>query len=107
MSWREYILQHFRQPVRWLTLVADPDSLLLEEGVLATIRENGFDLLSYEDPVAFRYAYESGYRQHWDLGQDTGLVVVLRLSGASLRSLPYDLVQRGRTLFLGSDMNFI
>ena len=34
------------------------------------------DLLRFEDPVAFRYAYESGYRRDWDEGQGEALVVV-------------------------------
>jgi hypothetical protein len=105
-NWRDYVLQHFREPIHRLTLVADPDGLMLEEELLAAIRQNGFDLLPFEDPIAFRYAYESGYRQHWDQGQDTDLtctarrrkwVVILRSPGASLHSLPYDLLQSGRT----------
>ena len=97
-NWRDYILHHFRQPIHRLTLVADPDGLMQEEELLAAIRHNGFDLLSFEDPVAFRYAYESGYRQHWDQEQDTDLVVILHSPSASLRTLPYDLLQSGRTL---------
>lgn len=97
-NWRDYILNHFQEPIHRLTLVADPDGLMLEEELLATIRQNGFDLLPFEDHVAFRFAYESRYRQHWDEGQDTDLVVILRSPGTSLRSLPYDLLQSGRIL---------
>jgi len=97
-NWRDHILRHFREPVHRLTLVADPDGLMQEEELLAAIRQNGFDLLPFEDSVAFRYAYESGYRQHWDEEQDTDLVVILRSPTASLRSLPYDLLQSGRML---------
>lgn len=100
-DWRDYILQHFREPVHRLTLVADPDGLMLEEKLLAAIRQNGFDLLPFEDPIAFRYAYESGYRQHWDEGHDTDLVVIMRSPSASLRSLPHDLLQSGRALEFG------
>jgi len=97
-NWRNYILQHFREPIHRLTLVADPDGLMLEEKLLVAIRRNGFDLLPFEDHIAFRYAYESGYRQHWDEGHDTDLVVILRSPSASLHSLPYDLLQSGRAL---------
>ena len=61
--WRDHILQLFRTPTQRLTLVADPDGLMLEEELLATIRQDGFELLPFEDPIAFRYAYESNYRQ--------------------------------------------
>lgn len=100
-NWRHYILQHFQEPLHRLTLVADHDGLMLEEELLAAIRQNGFDLLPFEDHVAFRYAYEAHYRQHWDEGLNTELVVILRSPGAGLRSLPYDLLQSGRMLTFG------
>lgn len=97
-SWRDQILKDFTPKVERLTLVADPDGLLLEEGILADIRERGFDLIPYEDHVAFRYAYESKYRSRWDRGEDTDLVVVLRSQANDIASLPYDLLQAGRKL---------
>lgn len=98
MSWREKVLQAFTPEIARLTLVADPDGLLLEEGILQGIQERGFELIPFEDPIAFRYAYESKYRSHWDRGEDTELVVVLRSGMQDLNSLPYDLVQAGRKL---------
>ncbi|MEW6273804.1 MAG: BREX-3 system phosphatase PglZ [Bacillota bacterium] len=97
-NWREHILQEFTPGVARLTLVADPDGLLLEEGILEAIRGRGFALLSFEDPVAFRYAYESGFRSRWDRGEETDLVVLLRSGARELDSLPYDLLQAGRKL---------
>ena len=97
-SWRDKILREFTPQVARLTLVADPDGLLLEEGVLQGIREKGFELIPFEDHVAFRYAYESKYRSRWDRGELTDLVVVLRAPTASLDSLPYDLLEAGRQL---------
>lgn len=98
MNWRHYILQHFTEPLHRLTLVADPDGLLLEEELLADIRARGFDLLSIDDLVSFRHTYESAYRQHWDSGQTTNRVLILRSAEASLQKLPYDLLQSGRQL---------
>jgi len=97
-DWRSRILKHFTPQVSRLTLVADPDDLLVEEGILQGIRERGFELIPFEDPVAFRYAYESRFRSHWDNGEDTDLVVVLRSASGDLESLPYDLLQAGRRL---------
>lgn len=97
-SWRDAILQQFTPQVARLTLVADPDGLLLEEGVLKGIEERGFELIPFEDHVAFRYAYESRYRARWDRGEMTELVVVLRAAEPDLASLPYDLLQAGRKL---------
>ena len=77
-NWRDHILKHFQPNISRLTLVADPDGLLTEEGMLSAIRERGFDLIPFDDPIAFRFAYESQYRSAWDQGQKTDLVVVLR-----------------------------
>lgn len=98
MSWRDHILKQFTPKVSRLTLVADPDGLLLEEGILEGIKERGFELIPFDDPIAFRFAYESRFRTHWDRGEETELVVVLRSQASELASLPYDLLQAGRRL---------
>jgi hypothetical protein len=97
-TWREEILKEFTPRVARLTLVADPDGLMVEEGILQGIRERGFELIPFEDHVAFRYAYESTFRSRWDRGEQTDLVVVLRSASSDLNSLPYDLLQAGRKL---------
>ena len=97
-NWRDQILKEFTPNVARLTLVADPDGLLLEEGVLEAIRDRGFELIAFEDHVAFRYAYESKFRSRWDQGDQTDLVVVLRSAASDLGCLPYDLLQAGRQL---------
>ena len=97
-SWRDKILKEFTPNVARLTLVADPDGLLLEEGILEGIRERGFDLIPFEDHIAFRYAYESKFRSRWDRGEHTDLVVVLRSQASDLGGLPFDLLQAGRRL---------
>ena len=97
-SWRDQILKDFTPKVARLTLVADPDGLLLEEGILEGIRERGFELIPFEDHIAFRYAYESKFRSRWDRGEHTDLVVVLHSQASDLSGLPYDLLQAGRRL---------
>jgi hypothetical protein len=97
-TWRDQILREFTPKVARLTLVADPDGLLLEEGILEGIRERGFELIPFEDHIGFRYAYESKFRSRWDKGEETDLVVVLRSPETDLASLPYDLLQAGRKL---------
>ncbi len=97
-SWRDAILNDFVPNVSKLTLVADPDCLLTEEKLAMKLRGRGFDLIEFNDPVEFRYAYESKYRAIWDRGENTDLVVILHLQNAELGSLPYDLIQAGRKL---------
>ena len=97
-SWRDQILREFTPRVARLTIVADPDGLLLEEGILEGIRERGFELIPFDDHIAFRYAYESKFRSRWDLGEQTDLVVVLRSADSDLSALPFDLLQASRRL---------
>ena len=97
-TWRDAILKDFVPRVSRLTLVADPDSLLTEEKLVLELRRRGFELIEFNDPVEFRYAYESKYRMIWDQGEGTDLVVILRLRDAGLECLPYDLLQAGRKL---------
>jgi len=97
-NWRDSILKNFQPKISRLTLVADPDGLLTEEKMLSAIRERGFDLIPFDDPIAFRFAYESQYRSLWDQGRKTDLVVVLRSTEQQLGKLPFDLRIVGRPL---------
>ena len=97
-NWRDHILEHFQPKISRLTLVADPDGLLTEEGMLTAIRGRGFDLIPFDDPIVFRFAYESQYRAFWDEGEQTNLVVVLRSADPQLGRLPFDLLKAGRQL---------
>jgi hypothetical protein len=98
-SWRDPILAHFTPEiaaVARLTIVADPDQLLSEAGIVEGIRLRGFEVISFDDHAAFRYAYEQRFRRVWDEGDTTNLVVVLRAPRAELDWLPFDLLQEAR-----------
>lgn len=98
-GWRGPILQHFSEAsakAGRLTVVSDPDELLTEPGVVERLAARGFELITFGDPVAFRYAYESRFRQHWDRGEATHLVVVIRTDHGDLRHIPHDLLEEAR-----------
>ena len=95
-NWRDAILKEFTPQVARLTVAADPDGLLLEEGILKEIAARGFELMPFDHHVAFRFAYESRYRSRWDSGELTDLVIVLRAGVSHMRALPHDLLQAGR-----------
>ena len=97
-SWRDEILKEFTPRAARLTIVADPDGLLLEQGILKEIEARGFELIPFEDRITFRFAYELHYRSRWDRGELTDLVVVLRAGTSDLHTLPYDLLQADRRL---------
>ena len=97
-DWRNQILEEFTPQVARVTLVADPDGLLLEEALVEAIHARGFELVPFEDPVSFRFAYESRFRNRSEGDGITDLVVVVRNGAHDLATLPYDLVQAGRQL---------
>ena len=97
-GWRDDILREFTPGIDRLTVVADPDGLLLEETVLKALQARGFELVSFEDRIAFRFFYESRYRSHWDRGDLADLVVVVGDEESGLHEVPYDVLQAGRRL---------
>lgn len=98
-TWRDPILAQFTPDIATvarLTVVADPDDLLTEQGVIDGIRQRGFEIVPFEDHVAFRYAYERRFREVWDNGKDTNLVVVLRATRSDVSGLPFDLLDQAK-----------
>lgn len=98
-TWRDPILAQFTPDIATaarLTVVADPDELLTEHGVIDGIRQRGFEIVPFEDHVAFRYAYEWRFREVWDSGRDTNLVVVLRATLSDVSGLPFDLLEQAK-----------
>ena len=104
-SWRDHLLARFPASRGDLILAADPDGLLREEQVLAALTARGYDLLTFDDPIAFRYAYESRYRIHEPgasqaPGASARPALIVRTDRPDLRGLPYDLLAAGRRLTL-------
>lgn len=103
-GWRERVLQEFLPGVAQLTLAADPDGLLFDARLLAALEERGFDLLPFDDPVVFRFAYETKYRARVHQDERAGLIVVVRGAESVLNALPWDLRQAGRLVFSLADL---
>jgi hypothetical protein len=74
--------------------------LLLDEAVQQALGERHFELLTYDDPIVFRYEYESRYRALWDRGESTANSLIVR-TATDLNRLPADLIQTGRPLSVG------
>lgn len=107
-GWRGSILSHFTAAgaaAGRVTVALDPDALLAEPGVNAAIRSHSYELVLYEDPVAFRLEYETRFREPWSRGQGSHLVVVIRDSKADRRTVPFDVLEEaeaaGRVLSFG------
>ncbi len=89
----DQILGHFPLHTHPLTLVSDPDGVLADEAVLATLAERGFALVNEPDPIRLRHRVE----QERPFSIDRPLIVV---TAGSLNELPYDLWQQGHHVTL-------
>ena len=100
-AWTERILNEFTADLARLWIVADPDAVLLDEQLLCGLRERGFEVLRFEDSVAFRAEYEERYRAVWDQGQAAlSSALILHLRDANVSDLPWDYLCRARKLSL-------
>ena len=97
-SWRDDVLNRFVSELTRLTLVADPDDLLADEGMQDTLEARGFEVVKFEDPISFRYLYETTYRTRWSAGEKFELVIVINSDLTALEKLPYDLIKNSRQL---------
>jgi len=83
-AWVDRILKEFPVDLARLWIVADPDDVLLDEQVLSGLRERGFEVLPFEDSVAFRAEYEERYRAAWDRGEPgPSRALILHLPGTT------------------------
>jgi hypothetical protein len=99
--WIDRILKEFPADLSRLWIAADPDDVLLDEQVLSGLRERGFEVLPFEDSVAFRAEYEERHRSTWDSGEVTPAKgLVLHLRGTDTSDLPWDYLKLARSVSL-------
>lgn len=90
-QWKERILREFPADINRLWIAADPDGVLLDEQLLATLRERGFEVMPFEDSVVFRSEFEERYRSAWDNGQDgPANALVVQLQELTINDIPWD-----------------
>lgn len=100
-AWTDRILQEFPAELSRFWIACDPDDLLLDEHILRGLRERGFEVLPFEDPISFRTEYEERYRSTWDRGEDgSAEALILQLRATDLNALPWDYVRMGRKVSL-------
>ncbi|MGY4826744.1 BREX-3 system phosphatase PglZ [Stutzerimonas chloritidismutans] len=95
------ILKEIPSDLARLWIVADPDNVLLDEQVLAGLRERGFEVLPFEDSVAFRAEYEERYRAAWEAGEPNApSALVIQVRDSSTAELPWDYLRQARKVSL-------
>lgn len=102
MDWRKKILTQFVPDAGTkVWAVSDPDKLVRNEQVLGQLQSKGFECVFFEDPVTFRYEYESRVRRAWERGSALPLVILFddRIDG--FNALPSDVLQSASRLEFG------
>ncbi len=99
-DWRQSILLNFPVEGPSLTMVADPDSLLVEPGIRGEMERRGYQVLPFDDPVMFRLRFERDCQPFLEERQPPRLVVRLGAGQRPPGELPCDLCRRGRSLNL-------
>lgn len=107
-GWRSAILSHFKSEVAAfspVTVVIDPDRLLGEQRLLSALKERGFEVVQFDDPISFRYVYETRFHARVAASDGPRLVVATTDSD---QPIPFDVhsaaaqVSRVLTFGLGS-----
>lgn len=96
-----HVLAAFPGDLARLWIAVDPDDVLLDEAILAGLRSRGFDLVPFEDSLAFRLVYEDEYLRRWQAGDPAApKSLVLHLRKEDAASLPADYLADGRLVTL-------
>ena len=86
-------------------MVSDPDSLVRNEDILPKLEDKGFDVISFDDPMVFRFEYESRIRPAWEKGQRP-LVILCEDYDENVNALPSDVLISAKLLKFGIDQFF-
>jgi hypothetical protein len=97
-NWRDKLLNEFTPGVGKTFVVADPDRLMAEPQFNEALARKGFAIVFYDDPIAFRFAYETKYRSHSDAQHLPEVIVAYHADKGSLNKLPCDLLARSTKL---------
>ncbi|MCA9289214.1 MAG: BREX-3 system phosphatase PglZ [Phycisphaerales bacterium] len=100
-SWRDQVLKYFSPEIAGatrVTVVADPDGLLLDDAVATTLSGQGFDVVPYRDAVEFRFYYESRHRARWDDGEHSSVVVSAPWGRQDVGRLPFDVLSSAESV---------
>ncbi len=86
MNWIKEITEKF--PQKKIYLVRDDDELLIKEDVKFELTELNISVITFEDPVHFRYSYETKF------GKKFNGTLLIRLVGIDFYEVPWDVYQK-------------
>ena len=94
-SLRDAILADLVPVARPVRLVSDPDDMLLDTVLLEAIRELGYELITFDDPITFRFSLERNLRGNPADESYGPLPVLARWPFVDLERAPFDLISAG------------
>jgi hypothetical protein len=102
MTLDETMASRFLPELSMLWIVADPDALLLGEGLGGLLRARNMALAVYEDPMRFRQQYELHWRPALQSGALAALIVSFCPDQDGFDRLPADVLAEGRRMELSA-----
>ncbi len=100
-AWVARLAAQFNPQIRRLYFVRDADNLLGVPDLQAALREQGFTLVQYGDPIEFRYRFEQELRPILGRAEAGGIIV--DLGGLARNDAPFDLLREGT--FIGLSLH--
>ncbi len=102
MVWQKKIVSQFIPDAGTnVWAVSDPDGLVRNERVMAELQNKGFDCLFFEDPLEFRYEYESRIRRAWERGDVLPVIIIFDEQVEGFNALPSDVLASATQIELG------
>jgi len=77
-----------------INIAIDPDEILGDERLLDKLIENEFIIIRYEDPVSFRYEYESKFRDSETRKAHQRLLIIYFKEDTTITQIPYDILTK-------------
>jgi len=99
-DWRQYVYERLQKGLHQVTLVFDPDGLLLEEKIQTELKSRGVEVIPFKDNVSFRYYYEIKYRDNKQISKSREVIVLLEAGQKRFDDLPYDILKTGHKVTL-------
>ncbi|MGI6627680.1 MAG: BREX-3 system phosphatase PglZ [Bacillota bacterium] len=94
-GWRQSIFDKLGHIPGCLVVAGDPDGLLTEEKTANMLGSLGFEVVVFDDPIEFRYVYESRYRSQPNA---FSLLVILPDPDFQMRKVPFDVRTKAKTV---------
>ena len=83
-----------------VNVAVDPDELLGDERILEQLIEKDFVIIRYEDPVRFRFEYESKFRDHETRQTRHRLLIIYPKEDSTITRIPFDVLSEAKVFKL-------